>query len=163
MSCEICGCDPCASESFCAAAIAAREAWNSPNWSEAAEKYHKDRPKSAPVTGRTFSETCRLADRKLAAERKAERRVEDVDILRAHRIINDPSISLERAWYELNDPRNHPTPQATVDAIMYAVRARGLAALKEPATLMRLTECDADARAEINTRIAALIASKGAA
>jgi hypothetical protein len=49
-----------------------------------------------------------------------------------------------------------PTPQATIEAIMYGVRARGVAALKEPANAERLRRCDAAARAEINRRIAAL-------
>jgi hypothetical protein len=49
-----------------------------------------------------------------------------------------------------------PTPQATIEAIMYGVRAHGVAALKEPANAERLRRCDAAARAEINRRIAAL-------
>jgi hypothetical protein len=40
-----------------------------------------------------------------------------------------------------------------VEAVMLAVRERGLAALKEPATVERLERCDAAARAEINQRI----------
>ena len=65
-------------------------------------------------------------------------------------------VSLERAWSELNDARNHPTPKATIDAIMFAVRERGLAALKEPATAQRLEHCDESAKAEIERRIANL-------
>jgi len=40
-----------------------------------------------------------------------------------------------------------PTPQATIEAIMHSVRERGLGALREPATIERLSRCDADARA----------------
>ena len=47
-----------------------------------------------------------------------------------------------------------PTPQTTIEAIMYCVRERGLAALKEPANVERLSRCDAAAKAEINRRIA---------
>jgi hypothetical protein len=63
------------------------------------------------------------------------------------------SVSLDAAWAELNDPRNRPTPEFTIRAVMHAVRERGLAALKEPATAERLARCDEDAKAEINKRI----------
>jgi hypothetical protein len=49
-----------------------------------------------------------------------------------------------------------PTPQTTIEAVMYCVRERGVAALLEPANQQRLLTCDAAARAEINTRIAKL-------
>jgi hypothetical protein len=62
-------------------------------------------------------------------------------------------VSLDAAWVELNDPCNRPTPKSTIEAVMHAVRERGLAALKEPATAERLSLCDANARAEINERI----------
>jgi len=50
--------------------------------------------------------------------------------------------------------RSRPTPQSTIEAILYCVRERGLAALKEPANLERLARCDDAARAQINDRIA---------
>jgi hypothetical protein len=53
------------------------------------------------------------------------------------------------------------TPQATVEAIMFAVRERGLAALKDAANVERLVGCDQAARAQINRRIARLIEHKG--
>jgi hypothetical protein len=65
-------------------------------------------------------------------------------------------VSLERMWAELNDPRNRPTPKATIEALMQAVRERGVAALKEPVTAERLKYCDAAAQAEIEQRIAIL-------
>jgi hypothetical protein len=68
------------------------------------------------------------------------------------RLMGD-DVSLNAAWHELNDPRNRPTPKATVDAVVFAVRERGLAALKEPAMKERLACCDAAARAEINEQI----------
>jgi hypothetical protein len=48
---------------------------------------------------------------------------------------------------------DRPTPEVVIEAIMFAVRERGLAALKEPATAERLKRCDATARIEINQRI----------
>jgi hypothetical protein len=50
-----------------------------------------------------------------------------------------------------------PTPQVTVEAVLFAVRERGVKALTEPDTLRRLGGCDEAARAEINRRVAALI------
>jgi hypothetical protein len=51
---------------------------------------------------------------------------------------------------------NRPTPQVTIEAILYCVRERGLAALQEPANLKSLSRCDEAARAQINKRIAKL-------
>jgi len=52
--------------------------------------------------------------------------------------------------------RNRSTPQATIEAVLYCVRERGFAALKEPANLERLLRCDEATRAQINDRIAKL-------
>ena len=52
------------------------------------------------------------------------------------------------------------TAQATVEAIMVAVRERGLA-LKDTANVERIARCDQAARAQINQRIARLIEHKG--
>jgi hypothetical protein len=49
-----------------------------------------------------------------------------------------------------------PTPQATIEAILHGVRQRGVAALKEPASIERLSRCDASARAQIDQRISKL-------
>jgi hypothetical protein len=51
---------------------------------------------------------------------------------------------------------DRPTPQVTIEAVLYCVRERGLAVLKEPANLERLSRCDEAARAQINERIAKL-------
>jgi hypothetical protein len=48
------------------------------------------------------------------------------------------------------------TPQTTIEAVMYCVRERGLAALREPANQQRLMTFDDAARAEVNRRIAKL-------
>jgi hypothetical protein len=69
------------------------------------------------------------------------------------RRLMQPGISLQQAYLEINDPCNRPTPAVVVEAVMLAARERGLAALKEPATVERLQRCSAVARAEINQRI----------
>jgi hypothetical protein len=77
------------------------------------------------------------------------------NLARLRRLMRD-SVSLDAAWAELNDFRNRPTPKATIEAVMHAVRERGLAALTEPANIERLERCDAAAKAEIERRIAKL-------
>lgn len=52
-------------------------------------------------------------------------------------------------------PPDH-APQTTVEAIMYAVRTRGLKALNEPDTLERLRRCSEKQLDEIDQRIAKL-------
>jgi hypothetical protein len=153
MICPTCGADPCVSKSTCAAAKA-EAAWNGPGWGEAAEEYRRSRSKSR-FTCRTPEEF----DAWLAAERKAGRELESPETLRARRLLAE-DVSFERACGEINDTRGRPTPKSTVEAVMSAVRERGVPALKEPATLERLLECDERARAEINDRIAALVARK---
>ena len=48
-------------------------------------------------------------------------------------------LSLDALASALYDPARHATPQSTVEAILYCVRTRGLAALKEPANEERLS------------------------
>jgi hypothetical protein len=52
-----------------------------------------------------------------------------------------------------------PTPQSTVEAVMYSVRERGLKALKETASQERLHRCDAAAQEQIIQRIEKLHAA----
>jgi hypothetical protein len=66
-------------------------------------------------------------------------------------------MSLGALWVQLSQARR--TPQTTIEAIMYSVRGRGIAALKEPANVERLRRCDAAALAQIDARISKL--SKG--
>jgi hypothetical protein len=55
------------------------------------------------------------------------------------------------------DPdRKRATPEVTVEAVLHCARTRGLAALKEPKNIERLSRCDAAAKAEIDRRIAKL-------
>ena len=56
----------------------------------------------------------------------------------------------------LGSEERRPTPQATIEAIMFRVRECGISALKEPATIVRLRTCDGPARTQINHRIARL-------
>jgi hypothetical protein len=65
-------------------------------------------------------------------------------------------MSLGGLWHALNDPKRHGTPEVIVDAIVRAVRARGADALKEPATIDRLSTCDEAAKALINARLSKL-------
>ena len=48
-------------------------------------------------------------------------------------------------------------PQVTIEAIVWAVRDRGLTALREPATFERLARCDDEDRQQVNVRIAKLV------
>lgn len=49
-----------------------------------------------------------------------------------------------------------PTPQVTVEAVMYSVHERGLDALREPDNIERLARCDDAARRKLNERLARL-------
>jgi hypothetical protein len=80
----------------------------------------------------TFDRACREADRKAAS------RPQDPRILRARRLLAD-DISYERAYAEFM--RERPTPEATVDALVYSLR-RGVAELSKPETLRRLSALD---------------------
>jgi hypothetical protein len=94
---------------------------------------------------------------KLAAERKRTTSPDtrSPDTRRLFDLLDD-SVSLERAWNEINNPLSRPTPQTTIEAILYCVRERGLAALKEPANIERLSRCDAATMLQIKSRIAKL-------
>ena len=91
-----------------------------------------------------------LSSRPAAARAMAWRQFGERRMSRIPQSWND--MSIEGLWHRLNS--NRSTPQVTIEAILYAIRERGLAALKEPATVERLSRCDAAAEAEIRTRIA---------
>jgi hypothetical protein len=91
-------------------------------------------------------------------------------------ICGDPPCRHDEAWCEAvregqarraaeaAQPKpERPTPQTTIEAIMYAVRTQGLAALNQADTLERLRRCDERAIAEINSRIANLLQTRRAA
>jgi hypothetical protein len=102
----------------------ALEAWLAPSWREAAIDYDKGRHAIVAIEPKRLARLCRLM-------------VDDV--------------SLDRAWHELQ--RNHPTPKSTIDAVVMAVRERGLKAFDEPNTARHLAACNRNARSEITRRI----------
>jgi len=53
-------------------------------------------------------------------------------------------------------PRPRPTPQTTIEAILYCVRQRGPKALEERANIERLLRCDEPAKEQIDRRIATM-------
>jgi len=112
---------------------------------------------AAPCVNPSFCAACREADRcKACGERP---RYIDGWGDRPTNIPHDwDALSIDQLWYLLN--RERPTPKTTIDAIMYSVRERGLAALKESANIERLQRCDDAAKSEINRRIARLDAAK---
>jgi RecA-family ATPase len=67
----------------------------------------------------------------------------------------------DEAPLELDEPHSERgTPRSSIEAVMDAVRARGVAALQEPETAARLADCDDEARAEIELRVAKLSGEK---
>jgi len=52
--------------------------------------------------------------------------------------------------------KQRPTPQTTIEAILYCVKARGQSPLQESANVERLSRCDAAALAQIAARMAKL-------
>jgi hypothetical protein len=86
------------------------------------------------------------------AEKGVSSRLTNPAIARARRLVED-NISLDRVWNELNDPRNRPTPRATIEAVQQSIRDRGLSALDEPANKARLKIFDHAARAELQSWI----------
>jgi hypothetical protein len=50
--------------------------------------------------------------------------------------------------------RSRPTPQTTIEAILYCCRERGAKALSEPENRRRLRDCDTAAIKQINERLA---------
>jgi hypothetical protein len=100
-----------------------------------------------PCINPSFCEQCRNADAWL----RTKKRNSPESIPQ-----NWDHMSIDGLWHVLNYERQQPTPQTTIEAIMYCVCERGLAAMKEPANQERLSRCDAAARQQINERIARL-------
>jgi hypothetical protein len=69
-----------------------------------------------------------------------------------HPLSREPHVPNAR----MDERHRLPTPQATIEAVVYCVRERGLAALREAANQQRLMTFDDAARAEVNRRIAKL-------
>jgi hypothetical protein len=93
----------------------------------------------------TFERACREADRKAASQ------PEDPRILRARRLLAD-DVSYERAYAEF--VRERPTPEATVDALVFSLR-RGVASLAKPDVRRRLSALDRDQLKDVCRRVQA--------
>src|SRR5262249_60259100 len=78
----------------------------------------------------TFAKLCREADE------KQRRKLPDPRLERLRRLM-DNDLSIERAWHEINHPTDRAAASA-VEALMLALRERGVAALAEPAVRQRL-------------------------
>ena len=70
--------------------------------------------------------------------------------LKMRRLLSD-SASLDRAWYELN--RRDCAAPATVEALMFSLRSRGVGALGESDTRRRLSELNAAQLREVALRL----------
>jgi hypothetical protein len=112
-----------------------------------------------PCVNLTFCVACREADQRKARGERPHHIDASMWNRRPTRDARDcDSMSLEQLWDWFK--RERPTPQVTIEAIMYCIRDRGVAAMKEPANIERLLCCDAPAKTEINRRIARLVAAK---
>jgi hypothetical protein len=92
-----------------------------------------------PCANPSFCSTCRDADRRRARGEQPR------------------YVSEWHDWPAAPERHPRPTPQVTIEAMMYCVRERGVQALKEAANIERLGRCDAAAKAQVNVRIAKLI------
>jgi hypothetical protein len=103
--------------------------WSSPNWSEAAAAYHKqrgDRPSGVSYTPEELARLRRLLD-----------------------------MSFERAWYQTNHQAavEGRAADSTVETLMFSLRERGVQALDEPDTRRRLAQLNDSQALEIATRL----------
>src|SRR5262249_32553406 len=73
------------------------------------------------------------------------------EIARLRRLMDD-DVSLDRAWHELNG-RPSGAAASTVEALMFALRSRGVQALGEPHVLRRLAQLDNAQLREIAVRL----------
>jgi hypothetical protein len=101
--------------------VIADDTWAAPTWREAAFQYHKARGNRVSIAPYTPEHLARL--RRLMAD----------------------NVSLDRAWHELNG-RASGAAASTVEALVFALRSRGVQALGEPDVLRRLAQLD-DAQA----------------
>jgi hypothetical protein len=104
--------------------LIADDAWAAPVWREAALDYHKNRGDRVGITPENIARLRRLMD---------------------------GSVSLDRAWSELSRPSG--AAASTVEALMFALRSRGVQALGEPDVLRRLTQLDDTQARDIAIRL----------
>ena len=69
---------------------------------------------------------------------------------------------MNRLYAKLNDPSCRTTPSVTIEAIMWAMRERGLEALHDPDVIERLSRCDNAACEAINQRLVNLFPAESA-
>jgi hypothetical protein len=62
-------------------------------------------------------------------------------------------MSLDALWHRLNDLGRNPTSQASIEALMYSLRERGLNALTEHDCQRRLSELHPDQLDSVITRL----------
>jgi hypothetical protein len=104
----------------------------------------------SPCVNPSFCRVCRIEARKPRRRGVLSVEIEPARLERVRRMLAD-DVSLERAYNEFNKPLS--TSQTTIEAILHCVRERGVAALKEPANIERLSRCDAAARTQIKARM----------
>ena len=129
-------------------------------WREAAEEYHANRApdltNAPPIVAGGSPESDRDWAEFDRRERECPSLTEHQQFLRG---VVDPTVTMDRAYWAIQARhRSQATPQTTVDAILVAVGARGLATLQEPAVRERVFRCDASARQQINEGIERLLA-----
>ena len=108
--------------------LIADDAWAAPGWREAALDYQKHRNGRVSIVPYAPEHLARL--RRLMAD----------------------NVSRERAWQELHGGR-FGAATATVEALMFALRSRGVQALTEPDTARRLAQLDDAQLREIAVRL----------
>ena len=98
----------------------------------------------------SFAALCREADKK--------QRGKPVDprLAKLRELMAD-DVSLAEAWYKLNVAAQHGrAASATVEALMYSLRERGVKALDEPDTQRRVSELSEEQLHEAGGRLRAL-------
>jgi hypothetical protein len=100
-----------------------------PGWRRAAAEYHKYRGDRVSIVPYAPEYLARL------------------------RQLLDDNVSLERCWVELNQRRRDGALEATVEALVYELRTRGLAALDHPNCLRRLSDVSSGQLREVLARL----------
>jgi hypothetical protein len=96
----------------------------------------------------SFCRFCRRAD----THRANEGQPESAHVVRLPRLVED-TMSLERAWTEVNQRRGNGVPQSTVEALIYELRRHGLIALQHSNCLRRLDDVSTAHLREVLSRL----------